>query len=69
MPGPDPAAGGTSGIAKSVTTPAVVIRPTSPGTPVNQRQQPSGPATIAVRVAGVAAESGGDPPAEELRAR
>jgi hypothetical protein len=37
--------GGIAGTANSVTTPAVVIRPTSPGMPVNQRA-PSGPAAI-----------------------
>ena len=46
-PAGDPAGAGTAGTANSVTTPAVVIRPTSPGTPVNQ-SAPSGPAVMAL---------------------
>jgi hypothetical protein len=60
VPGAEPAGGGTAGKGNSVTTPAVVIRPISPGTPVNQRA-PSGPAVIDVSVAGVLAVPGGDP--------
>ena len=60
VPGDDPAGGGISGTANSVTTPVVVIRPTSPGTPVNHRP-PSGPAAIAVGIASVLAVPGDDP--------
>ena len=43
VPGDDPAGGGIAGTANSVTTPAVVIRPTSPGTPVNHMLDPAQP--------------------------
>ncbi len=56
----DPAGGGISGTANSVATPEVLIRPISPGTPVNHKA-PSGPATIAVAVACVLAVPGDDP--------
>ncbi len=60
VPGNDPAGGGTAGMANSVTTPVVLIRPTMPGTPVNHRA-PSGPTAIALAVAGVLAVPGNDP--------
>ena len=60
VPGDDPAGGGISGTANSVTTPVVLIRPISPGTPVNHRS-PSGPAAIAVGIASVLAVPGDDP--------
>ncbi len=60
VPGADPTGGGISGTANSVTTPDVVIRPISPGTPVNHKA-PSGPAVIPVAVAGVLAVPGDDP--------
>ena len=47
VPAGDPAGGGTTGTANSVTTPVVVIRPTFPGMPVNQ-SAPSGPVMIAL---------------------
>jgi len=60
VPGFDPAGGGTAGRGNSVTTPAVVIRPISPGMPVNQ-SAPSGPAAIAVGCGVVLAVPVGDP--------